>query len=723
MNENLRGLKPFLRGLPIIILVMVISVFGAKKYLSYVTPLYESTAKLKLADSEDGIESGNLFKDFDVFVNTNKIAAEIEVLRSSDLLKKTLRNLDFNLEIYRVGEVRTVELYQNSPLIIIGKSKDDSWYDVRYKIRIISTSEYEIQLPKSKRILRGKLGVPIKLDNGELFVSLNSRYIASKKDAKIIDNYEVEFLSMQKLLTKINKDLDIVSVDKDVPIIRINLKSTVPLKASKFVNLLAETYIQDYIESKYKLANTTVNFLNERIGEASERLAQSESKIESYRNRERIVNIRQETETDLRKISQLKIQQTNVKMNLDAIIKLNEYIKSGKEDFLSLAPNFEAFTDLLSTELIKSIKKLQSEKKDLLLTYTAKDNKVKVIDEKINDLSSYLIESIKNTMNNMQVKYDDLSRDIEAAEQTFIDVPEKEKIMNSMTRDFDLLQSSYNVLNQKKIEAEIARSVRVAFHKIITPGELPYKPVSPIPSIIIIVAVLLGFFGSVIIIYAVHFAKSKVNDVITIEKNSSIPVALATPYLKHEPEIKAFFLKEAIQLELKGIVSAGKKIALTSYDTPECHWFHLKNLALALNAQGRKIVLIDAVGNTCSDLPVSTKLSCINISDKKYTMYSKESMASFVNSITADCDICLINNQSLEDETIGMLLMSIADHNLFILDSRKTAEKKITKLELLRNEFSIPDLWFVLNKADYNPSIFKQGYKCISVLIKKWKKK
>ena len=104
-------------------------------------------------------------------------------------------------------------------------------------------------------------------------------------------------------------------------------------------------------------------------------------------------------------------------------------------------------------------------------------------------------------------------------------------------------------------------------------------------------------------------------------------------------------------------------------------------------------------------------------------MYSKESMASFVNSITADCDICLINNQSLEDETIGMLLMSIADHNLFILDSRKTAEKKITKLELLRNEFSIPDLWFVLNKADYNPSIFKQGYKCISVLIKKWKKK
>ena len=66
----------------------------------------------------------------------------------------------------------------------------------------------------------------------------------------------------------------------------------------------------------------------------------------------------------------MKIQQTNLKMNLDAIKDLESYMEKGKENFLELAPNFEAFTDLLSTEMIKKIKQLQSEKKDLLMEYT-----------------------------------------------------------------------------------------------------------------------------------------------------------------------------------------------------------------------------------------------------------------------------------------------------------------------------------------------------------------
>ena len=44
-------------------------------------------------------------------------------------------------------------------------------------------------------------------------------------------------------------------------------------------------------------------------------------------------------------------------MNLDAIKDLNKYIAYGKDTYLDLAPNFEAFTVLLSTE-IKNIKKL-----------------------------------------------------------------------------------------------------------------------------------------------------------------------------------------------------------------------------------------------------------------------------------------------------------------------------------------------------------------------------
>jgi uncharacterized protein involved in exopolysaccharide biosynthesis len=136
------------------------------------------------------------------------------------------------------------------------------------------------------------------------------------------------------------------------------------------------------------------------------------------------------------------------------------------------------------------------------------------------------IESIKNTEKSLQKVHYGLSNDITEFEKVFIGLPEKEKELTILNREFNLYETNYNFLNSKRIDAEIARSAKIAFHKIITPAEISKKPVSPIRSIIIVVAAILGMFGSIILIYLVHFAKAKVNDEFTIEKNSTIPIAL-----------------------------------------------------------------------------------------------------------------------------------------------------------------------------------------------------
>jgi len=520
MNENIRLLKPLFRGLPIIVLVVLLSVLFAKKYLNYVTPMYESTSKLRLADVHEGVPGANLFKDLDVFASANKIATEIEVLKSDNLIEATLNQLPFGKEIYRKGDMRSSELFNDSPLHIEGTFETDKAYDKRYGLKVTSNSQFILMQPEEKTGITGTFGKPISIDGGKFLITLNEEFINSKKNVKVIDNYEFEFLSKEKLMAKINKNLDIVSIDKDVPVIRINLKNAVPEKAALFVNKLAEMYIKDYIEGKYRAANTTVDFLNNEIDSANEKLTNSEDNIQNYRDERNIINITQETETDLRKISQLKIQKTNMKMNLDAIKDLNKYIASGKDNYLDLAANFEAFTDLLSTEMVKNMKKLQSDKKDLLLTYTPEHEKVKIIDRKIKDLTDYQIESIKNTEKNLQVKYDDLSNDIAESEKVFIGLPEKEKMLNILNREFNMYEKNYNFLNEKRIEAEIAKSAKIAFHKIISPGEVPKSPVSPIRGIIIVVAGFLGLLGSIILIYVVHIAKAKVNDAFTIEKTA-----------------------------------------------------------------------------------------------------------------------------------------------------------------------------------------------------------
>jgi len=424
-NENVRFLKPLLRGLPIVVLAMIISVLAIKKYLNYVTPMYESTAKLKLADTQEGVPSANLFKDFDVFASANKISTEIEVLKSSSLIEKTLKKLSFSTEIYRKGKMQSVELFNDSPIQVEATFADKKNFDKKFSLNVLSATNYVLATSDSPKELKGTFGIPTNIKGGKILITKNDEYLLSKPNAKIIDHYELVFLSREKLLEKVNKNLDIVAVDKDVPVIRINFKSNVPAKASLLVNTLAETYIEDYIENKYRAANTTVDFLKGEIGQANNKLSETENRIENYRNKENIINIPQETETDLRKIAQLKIQQSNLKMNLDAIKSLNSYITEGKDNYLDLATNFEAFNDLLSTEMVKNMKQLQAEKKELLLTYTPEHEKVKIIDTKIKDLTDYQTESIKNTQKNLQIKYNDIERDIQTAERAFIGLPEK----------------------------------------------------------------------------------------------------------------------------------------------------------------------------------------------------------------------------------------------------------------------------------------------------------
>lgn len=718
MNENIRLLKPLFRGLPIVILSVILSVLFAKKYLNYVTPMYESTAKLRLADVHEGVPGANLFKDLDVFASSNKIATEIEVLKSDKLIGATLDQLPFGKEIYRKGDMRSSELFNDSPILIEAIFETDKAHDKLYGLKVTSETQFILMQPDAKTGITGTFGKPISMDGAKFFITLNEEFIRSKKNVKIIDHYEFEFLSNEKLLSKINKNLDIVSVDKDVPVIRINLKNAVPEKAALFVNKLADMYIKDYIESKYRAANTTVDFLNHEIETAKDKLSHSEETIQNYRDNENIINLTQETETDLRKLSQLKIQQTNMKMNLDAIKELNKYIASGKDNYLDLAPNFEAFTDLLSTEMIKTMKKLQSDKKDLLLTYTPEHEKVKIIDRKIKDLTDYQIESIKNTEKNLQVKYDDLSNDITEAEKVFIGLPEKEKMLNILNREFNMYEKNYNFLNEKRIEADIAKSAKIAFHKIISAGEIPKTPVSPIKGIIIVVAAFLAILGSIMLIYVVHFAKAKVNDVYTIEKNSTIPVAFSTPFITKNESVLDNFLKEAIQMELKEMIQKHSIITISSYDKSKDHLFHSVNLIKALMAQGRKVLVVDATGTMEGEFSADDYL---NYSANHYLSYTKSVFLEEITSKLKDYDLCVIHNQSLKEDKLGLLFMSLASQNLMVLDSRKTAEKSIITIELLKEEYQLPHVWFVLNKAGYNPSIFLELRKIWVKYVRKQK--
>ncbi|MDI9338942.1 MAG: GNVR domain-containing protein [Sediminibacterium sp.] len=724
MKNQITFLKPYLRGWPIIILSMFAAYWLASKYILYITPEYESTTKLRLADLNEGVPNSNLFKNFDLFANSNKIGSEIELFKSHDLINKTLKKVSFDVSVFRKGNIKNTELYNDSPILIKATSISETHYNKAFLLKLLNKDTYEITTPDGQK-LSGRINDTIHLGSTSICIQLNQKLILKKRDVKVSDNYDFILHSKDKLISDILKNLDITASDKDIPVIRINFKSPHPEKAAEFPNALAETYIEDYLNMKYGAANVTVDFLNKQIGDIRQKLDQSENAIRNYRDGKSITNIPQEVETDLRKIAQLKIQETNLKMSLEAAKSLENYLEKGKGHLLELAPNFEAFNDLLTTEMVKKIKQLQAEKKDLLLQYTPKDEKVTVIDSKINDLTEYITESVRNTRKNLESKYENLTNDISEAEKVFVSVPEKERMLTILTREFEIYQQSYNFLNQKKIEAEIARSAKIAFHRIISPASISKTPVSPNKIIIKLIYTLLGLMIAIGGIFTVHTLKAKVNDSATIESKSLIPLIAQIPKFQSDNSKENFFLSLLTQWEIKKILTKNNTICFNGFKDQDGVQYAYNGVVKALESQNKKILQI-RIENTHADT-TSVIASASNneneSAEKRYftlnylRTFSIESLCEFLKTTSKAYDHILIHNSSF-GQPFTLALMVASDINLICMDSRLTPEKRIIETDLLKEEYQLQNVYFLLNRAGYTPNLINDIRQIVKLTIK-----
>lgn len=678
-------LRPLLRGLPVILICLVVSIMLAKNYLRYATPQYESTAKLRLADVNEGPTSTNLFKDFDVFSVSNKIGAEVEVLRSEMLVGKALDRLNFDISTYRVGNVQTTELYQESPFKVHLQLRDERWADQTFGLHITPNNQLELTLPGG-RTVKGKLGQIFQFPQAEICIEKNEVLLARKPNLRLADHYQFVQHSRAKLVADVISKLDITSVDKDIAILRISFQNSVPEKAADLVNTLAATYTDDYVANKYRVANTTVTFLNQQLQTVGDKLAFSEDSIERYRDSRNIINIRQETETDLRKVAELKIQLSNLRMSLTAVDSLYAYMHSGR-NVLELAPNFEAFNDLLSTEIVKKIKALQAERQDLLLRFTPEDEKVQVIDGKLHDLTAYLLEGVRNTRNNLRVKYGEVDKEIRRSENVFVGLPTREKDLTILERDFQLNQKLYNFLHEKQTEAEIARSANITFHRVISPGEVPQRPVSPNRALITVVSGFLGLFTGLLLVLLYASLHARPTDVYAIQKVSATPVAATIPRLKASAEYASAFRQFAVRLDLKGVLKPGTCLVWSAFTEREGLAFCFQHLAEALRRQGRRVRVV-RIEDWVAQSPIAE----------------------------AD-ELVLVQNLALATDSHALAVMAAADVNLVLLDAVITPMARISELDLLVQEYGLPGVHFCLNRENYSPGLLRPLGKQIQRLI------
>lgn len=695
-NILISYLKTALKASPWMIISMVLLVIVAKVYIKYSTPYFESTSKIKIDQGTVGLAKSNLFKDFDVFTSTNEIMTEIEVLKSTRLIKKTLEKLDFSVQYYRIGDIKTTELYKESPFIVKTVESSDELIEKDILIEILKDG-YKIDERKYN------FGDTVSINSSIILVELNHKLISNKKIDQV-GRYIFKVRDKNKLASRIKKGMDITAIDKDVSVVRISYKDVVPEKTTDFVNAHAEAYIQDFIDNRSQAANKSLNFLDNQLNDVLQKLRTSENRLENFKLSNGIINTSQETETGLKKISQLNIQLASIKMKQAALDSLNSYINSSNKNFLDLAPQFEVFGDMLYIELIKKIQEYRAKRKELLINYTVHSEEVKTLDSKLSDLVAYIKESVKNSKYNAKTQRIQIENEIQLANEEFKNTPTIEKNMTSLKREFDQTQKLYNYLAEKRSEAALASSAGYSFHQVLEEASVPKSPISPNKTLITFLA---GFLGALLGI-GLYYLKSLLfsNRIKSIEEMEKL--FSGDNYLINN-NFKNLVSKLIIKEKLK------KKDVLNISSNSKKSNEYLEALGETFARLGWKVLIVNFNFHTNWRLNSKTKTlneiilendlfsnNEIEISENLYavsTSYSNDDSILFNHDnlkgiITSEktYDLIITLSPSVLNKIDSLAIAKIVNHNISLLDSKSSNINHLNNYELIAKEYNLSNL-------------------------------
>lgn len=703
--NSIRGyIRLALKGFPVILGCLVISLFVAHFIIKYTPTSYVTVAKIKLDTKKYGVSNDQLYEDFDVFSSENKTETEAEVLSSHLLIKKVLPKVYLNPQIQRVGTLKTTTLYKNCPFTVVFTILDPEIYNQPINLSI---KEEEIEgsfiLDGEKYAFNGKLNQPINIAGSTIEFQKNDSLMA-KMELEIEGKYCVKFFSEERLITSLKDRLQVKALDKELTVLRVVFHDDIPQRAADFNNMICQTYMEDYVEMKNFAAKKTVSFIDDKLIEVGRNLEIAELELEQYRLNNNIVNVRQETETGIRQVADLQVQLVNTLMQEQAILELEAYLDSG--NYFTDKAIHVGFGDLLLTELVKRLKALSDEKIDLQVLYTEDSDEIKVVNAKMEEIKFYIEEAIRSNKVDIKVKREQLEKDLEIYSHQFDNIPIVERKLKILERQFQLQESVYNFLSQKRIEAFIASTSQTSFHRVIQPAYTPSSPISPNTTLI---TFLCGFFGllmgGVVVFLQIVFGQV-IRSSTDIEQNSLLPLAGQINVL--EPMLHQDAIMVMKSLLLKHQLFPNQSIGITASSEKElgATTFELSRAAGEIGYSVCTIIIRTQLANDNglqvveedSEFP-SNRIIGVNLNLKGSTQDMAE-LKQYIQQQKATYDFVIVECPLLNNNLVPLEIFSWLECNLFVVREYCSKIALIKEINLLCEDFGLKNVQILLVGVD-----------------------
>jgi capsular exopolysaccharide synthesis family protein len=325
-----------------------------------------------------------------------------------------------------------------------------------------------------------------------------------------------------------------VNLLKDTDVLKVSVRAHSPFEAAFLSNALSEQYYRYCLQSERGEVSDVRQFLEQQLLTVQQQLAKSEESERNYKQNQGVSALDAETEHMVQQSADFHAAYNTTQTELNAQLRRQEYLR--KQLAETKGTLVEEVTNATSP-MIDAMQKEIADKQTKIATLMANtgpgtDVTVGALEKEVETIKAKLIEEVRKVagagissmdpLKTSQQLFDQLlTTDVEikaltAKAEALRDImqnvdndleqlPQKTLMLARLTRDRELNEKLYLMLNEKYEESRITEAGKSAGVQIVDTAKPPQDPVRPKKKLNILLGVLFGLSIGVGIAFGLEF--------------------------------------------------------------------------------------------------------------------------------------------------------------------------------------------------------------------------
>ncbi|AZI25861.1 polysaccharide biosynthesis tyrosine autokinase [Pedobacter sp. G11] len=704
----------------------------AKVRVLYTTPVYQTSASLKIQDTNPGVSTNNQMPT-QVYNYTDKIQAESFVIKSNDVVLNAIANLDYKISYYIKGRIRTTELYPNIPFQIeIIKQDSLNFSRGLYIVESIDKKTFKIGDPNNgkAKLTTHRYGELLNLGNMQFRIKSE----IPEGDYRFKFNTKEDFVGRAM-------GLYIAEAARFTNVMSLSLTDGNPVFAADMLNAIMKEYVRYDLIQKQRSAKQTVEFIDNQLGFINTEAGKSGSNLANYKTQNKIIDLGSATTMTVSKLSEYEKQKEDLKIKQLGIKQLEDQVNNNRSK-VEIGLDLEGDLNTVLGSLVTQLNILLSNRDTKLNQFTADSQPVRQIEQQIANTKLSIRNNIRlmRENNDQTIRY--IDQQISGVNLRMSTIPLKEQNFVKLSTNFEVNNRVRSYLSEKKLEAEMNAAATVAGAAIVNLAFPNYNSIAADSNKVYTFAILFGIGAGMGLILLVRFLNPYIYDKETVEGLTHTPII---GVIRKFPDFidqdnrqalsiakpKSVFAESvrSVRTNLSFLAShkQSKIICITSEISGEGKSFVTINLAGTLALIEKKVILIAA------DLRRSRLHKVFDVDNKKglssvlsgqhqvedvlvhddvhhidfipsgpvppnpSELLHTVAMQDLLRKLERDYDYVLVDTAPVGLVSDAIPLIRQSDVNLFVIRSGVSQQRAAAIPERLSREYGLTNLAIILN--------------------------